>query len=43
VCLCSYGHVVLMLRPGNAPLPPSHGFPTAHSLAEITQLLGTDA
>merc|ERR1712194_650949 len=26
---------VLLLRPGNAPLPPEHGFPTASSLLEF--------
>lgn len=26
---------VLLLRPGNAPLPGDHGFPTASSLLEI--------
>eukprot|EP00741_Cyanophora_paradoxa_P024009 tig00021720_g23185.t1 len=30
-----YGQVFLMIRPGNYPLPPTHGFPTATSLSEI--------
>lgn len=35
VCLLAGLQAVLLLRPGNAPLPPDHGFRTIKSLLEL--------